>query len=147
MTTTITPDAPDLPTIIASMHNFADVADSCEITHGNAPAAIRAWICMLQALPELQAAQPQAEQHDRARETSRRQAAVAHMLAEGWSWDGLQWCREPQAEQQGLPELFVQWLEREMPAGTVIGRPAWWAPKLVRALRNAERGVLGGCNG
>ncbi|MCI2243236.1 hypothetical protein L3067_01255 [Xanthomonas sp. PPL568] len=54
---------------------------------------------------------------------------------------------QPQAEQHGVPELFVQWLEREMPAGTVIGRPAWWAPKLVRALRNAERGVLGGCNG
>ncbi|QTK37314.1 hypothetical protein [Xanthomonas citri] len=47
----------------------------------------------------------------------------------------------------GVPELFVQWLEREMPAGTIIGKPAWWAPKLARALRSAERGVLGGCNG
>ncbi|MCC4613615.1 hypothetical protein LL963_16210 [Xanthomonas campestris pv. esculenti] len=46
-----------------------------------------------------------------------------------------------------VPELFVQWLEREMPAGTIIGKPAWWAPKLARALRSAERGVLGGCNG
>lgn len=51
------------------------------------------------------------------------------------------------AAPQGVPDLFVQWLEREMPGGTVIGRPSWWAPKLVRALRNAERGVLGGCNG
>lgn len=49
--------------------------------------------------------------------------------------------------QQRAPDLFVAWLEREMPAGTVIGNPAWWAPKLARALRNAERGVLGGCNG
>ncbi|CAD1792756.1 hypothetical protein QSH46_013295 [Xanthomonas arboricola pv. juglandis] len=47
----------------------------------------------------------------------------------------------------GVPELFVQWLEREMPPGTIIGKPAWWAPKLARALRSAERGVLGGCNG
>lgn len=47
----------------------------------------------------------------------------------------------------GVPELFVQWLEREMPAGTIIGKPAWWAPKLARALRSAERGVLGNCNG
>ncbi|KGK59611.1 hypothetical protein NC00_01460 [Xanthomonas cannabis pv. phaseoli] len=46
-----------------------------------------------------------------------------------------------------VPELFVQWLEREMPAGTIIGKPAWWAPKLTRALRSAERGVLGNCNG
>lgn len=46
-----------------------------------------------------------------------------------------------------VPDLFVQWLEREMPAGTIIGKPAWWAPKLARALRSAERGVLGGCNG
>lgn len=51
------------------------------------------------------------------------------------------------AAANGVPELFVQWLEREMPAGTIIGKPAWWAPKLARALRSAERGVLGGCNG
>ncbi|MFO3704400.1 hypothetical protein ACI6Q5_05310 [Xanthomonas codiaei] len=49
--------------------------------------------------------------------------------------------------QTGVPDLFVEWLEREMPKGTIIGRPAWWAPKIARALRNAERGVLGGCNG
>lgn len=49
--------------------------------------------------------------------------------------------------QQRTPDLFVAWLEREMPAGTIIGNPTWWAPKLARALRNAERGVLGGCNG
>ncbi|UXA66062.1 hypothetical protein [Xanthomonas prunicola] len=51
------------------------------------------------------------------------------------------------AAAKDVPELFVQWLEREMPAGTIIGKPAWWAPKLARALRSAERGVLGGCNG
>lgn len=26
------------------------------------------------------------------------------------------------------------WLCREMPAGTVIGDPAWWAPKIIAAL-------------
>ncbi|OOW99239.1 hypothetical protein Xgly_03325 [Xanthomonas citri pv. glycines] len=53
----------------------------------------------------------------------------------------------PQPTAASVPDLFVQWLEREMPAGTIIGKPAWWAPKLARALRSAERGVLGGCNG
>ncbi|MFX3669745.1 hypothetical protein [Xanthomonas arboricola] len=53
----------------------------------------------------------------------------------------------PQPAAASVPDLFVQWLEREMPAGTIIGKPAWWAPKLARALRSAERGVLGGCNG
>jgi len=28
---------------------------------------------------------------------------------------------------------FAAWLAREMPAGTVIGDPAWWAPKILRA--------------
>ncbi|WP_440984954.1 hypothetical protein ACQHIH_16210 [Xanthomonas sontii] len=54
------------------------------------------------------AAQPQAEQ-DRARETSRRQAAVAHMLADGWNWYGTQWLREPQAEQQGVADANSPW--------------------------------------
>ncbi|MPS30539.1 MAG: hypothetical protein E2576_14505 [Alcaligenaceae bacterium] len=30
-------------------------------------------------------------------------------------------------------EAFVAWLAREMPAGTVIGDPAWWAPRILRA--------------
>lgn len=28
---------------------------------------------------------------------------------------------------------FAAWLAREMPAGTVIGDPAWWAPRIARA--------------
>lgn len=31
-------------------------------------------------------------------------------------------------------EDFTAWLCREMPAGTVIGDPAWWAPKIIAAL-------------
>ena len=33
-----------------------------------------------------------------------------------------------------VPEGFAEWLSREMPAGTVINDPAWWAPRIVRAL-------------
>jgi hypothetical protein len=29
---------------------------------------------------------------------------------------------------------FAAWLEREMPAGTVIGDPKWWAPRILRAV-------------
>jgi hypothetical protein len=29
---------------------------------------------------------------------------------------------------------FADWLCREMPAGTVIGDPRWWAPRLLRAV-------------
>ncbi|MEA9605756.1 hypothetical protein QY702_04640 [Xanthomonas campestris pv. plantaginis] len=73
--------------------------------------------------------------------------------AGGWSYlfaeaaDALETTHPQPAAATGVPELFVQWLEREMPAGTIIGKPAWWAPKLARALRSAECGVLGGCNG
>lgn len=28
------------------------------------------------------------------------------------------------------PEQFKEWLCREMPAGTIIGDPAWWAPRI-----------------
>ncbi|MCW0413521.1 hypothetical protein NG831_06320 [Xanthomonas sacchari] len=56
----------------------------------------------------LYAAQPQAEQ-DRASETSRRQAAVAHMLGEGWRWDGAQWCREPE-NVESMRQQSVAWL-------------------------------------
>lgn len=35
----------------------------------------------------------------------------------------------PQAEQTD----FSAWLAREMPAGTIIGDPAWWAPRILRA--------------
>jgi len=34
---------------------------------------------------------------------------------------------------------FAQWLAREMPAGTVIGDPQWWAPRIAR---NAIRRFL-----
>ena len=31
-------------------------------------------------------------------------------------------------------ETFAAWLSREMPAGTVISDPAWWAPRIERAI-------------
>jgi hypothetical protein len=34
----------------------------------------------------------------------------------------------------GEPEGFTAWLAREMPAGTVINDPAWWAPRILRAV-------------
>jgi hypothetical protein len=38
-----------------------------------------------------------------------------------------------QGEQQSNREDFAAWLAREMPPGTVIGDPAWWAPRILRA--------------
>jgi len=32
-------------------------------------------------------------------------------------------------------ETFTAWLCEQMPAGTVIGNPAWWAPQILRAVR------------
>ena len=40
-------------------------------------------------------------------------------------------------------EQFTRWLCIEMPQGTVIGSPSWWAPKIMRAIR-AIRAELGG---
>jgi hypothetical protein len=37
-----------------------------------------------------------------------------------------------------MSESFEQWLERNMPAGTVIGDPLWWAPKIRKALQSGE---------
>lgn len=32
-----------------------------------------------------------------------------------------------------LPESFAEWVRKNMPAGTVIGDPEWWIPRLQRA--------------
>lgn len=37
-------------------------------------------------------------------------------------------------------QLLTEWLEREMPAGTVIGDPTWWAPKIIKAIAAAQEG-------
>jgi hypothetical protein len=34
-------------------------------------------------------------------------------------------------------ETFAAWIAREMPAGTVIGDPAWWAPRILQAVQPA----------
>lgn len=30
---------------------------------------------------------------------------------------------------------FIDWLSREMPAGTVIGDPKWWAKRILKVIR------------
>jgi hypothetical protein len=40
-------------------------------------------------------------------------------------------------------EQFTRWLCIEMPQGTLIGSPSWWAPKIMRAI-SAIRAELGG---
>ena len=40
---------------------------------------------------------------------------------------------EPRANSDVLAG-FADWLCREMPAGTVVGDPRWWAPRLLRAV-------------
>ena len=34
-----------------------------------------------------------------------------------------------------MPDAFMQWVKREMPPGTVINSPEWWASKLWTAAR------------
>ena len=43
---------------------------------------------------------------------------------------------EPQAEQptQALTDVLTDFLLREMPAGTIIGDPAWWAKRIARVI-------------
>lgn len=43
---------------------------------------------------------------------------------------------------------FDDWLTREMPAGTVIGDPLWWAPRIRKALAAEDadlRALLAEC--
>ena len=44
------PSADAVREVIGSMRNFADVADKCELTEGNAQVAIRAWATQLESL-------------------------------------------------------------------------------------------------
>jgi hypothetical protein len=37
-------------------------------------------------------------------------------------------------QQAAKAENFADWLKREMPPGTVISDPAWWAPRIHRAV-------------
>lgn len=38
-----------------------------------------------------------------------------------------------------MPEEFAQWFESQVPPGTVISNPRWWAPKIYRALLAAAK--------
>lgn len=40
---------------------------------------------------------------------------------------------------QSAPAGFVEWLCQEMPPGTVISDPAWWAPKIHRSMLSASK--------
>jgi hypothetical protein len=42
-----------------------------------------------------------------------------------------------------MSESFEQWLEREMPEGTVIGHPLWWAPKIRKAMQRGQHAGQG----
>lgn len=33
-------------------------------------------------------------------------------------------------------DAFSEWLRQNMPAGTVIGDPEWWIPRILRALKS-----------
>ena len=37
-----------------------------------------------------------------------------------------------------MSESFEQWIAREIPPGTVISDPLWWAPKIRKALQSGE---------
>jgi len=37
-----------------------------------------------------------------------------------------------------MSEQFAEWLKREMPAGTVINDPQWWAPRILKAVLTAS---------
>jgi hypothetical protein len=51
-------------------------------------------------------------------------------------------CRA-QAPSRDAAGSFAEWLAREMPAGTVINDPAWWAPRILRvALAGREAAPL-----
>ena len=40
-----------------------------------------------------------------------------------------------------MPDEFLAWIQREIPSGTVISNPAWWAPKIYRAMLRAAGGA------
>lgn len=42
-----------------------------------------------------------------------------------------------------MSEEFAEWLKREMPAGTVISDPEWWAPRILKAARTATDEGIG----
>ena len=68
-------------------------------------------------------------------------AAYAAMLAAAPSAPG-----DAQDDDSDIPELrseaeigFEDWLTRQMPKGTVISNPAWWAPRILRAVERLIR--------
>jgi hypothetical protein len=44
---------------------------------------------------------------------------------------------QPEPEEEEWYSRFADWLEREMPEGTVIGDPLWWASKIADYLARA----------
>ncbi|AYN94384.1 hypothetical protein EAW52_10640 [Pseudomonas sp. LTJR-52] len=46
-----------------------------------------------------------------------------------------------------MSEQFAEWLKREMPAGTVISDPEWWAPRILKAARTASAEPVAWVNG
>lgn len=52
--------------------------------------------------------------------------------------DGYRAAQQVQAG-AGAVAAFERWLCSEMPAGTVIGDPKWWAPRILRAALSREQ--------
>jgi hypothetical protein len=44
-----------------------------------------------------------------------------------------------EAAQREMPPQFLGWMKRQMPKGTVIGDPEWWAGRIWRAAIRADR--------
>lgn len=64
----------------------------------------------------------------------------------GWLWPDVaeheaqkvrRYLTAPPTVPEDAPAAFVHWLVREMPPGTTIGNPGWWAPKIWREVRRA----------
>ena len=45
--------------------------------------------------------------------------------------------KEPVTEREALKLALEAYLCREMPAGTIIGDPKWWVPKIAAAIKEA----------
>jgi hypothetical protein len=56
-------------------------------------------------------------------------------------WSLGQGIEKPEQQAQAV-EPLEDWLCREMPAGTIIGDPKWWAPRIALAAQQSHRAAL-----
>ena len=55
--------------------------------------------------------------------------------------EALAYLDQPEPEENWYPR-FADWLEQEMPEGTVIGDPLWWASKIADYLARCGRPAI-----